>query len=367
MSRWLRIGWLLLATAVASGCSWHPLVPPSALAPTTTITPSIHASIGPPVPGGPPVLGVDLYSAARYTPAQVRYDGRRNLAYIRGVLGAQGIGIVWNLYSPSLSSGTVARTAISLTPAEVAILTRQAGALGMAVEYRPLIRVGPSWQWEGFITPANQRAWFASLFRAELPYLKVAQRLHVRTFVVGTELHGLFGSPLWPGFLARVRAVYRGTVTYSAWEKDYYFRSSSLPPTSLLGLDPYPHIKLPATATVGQLVTAWDQNFRHVPAATLARTTMQEVGIPALAGAYRHPERWYMHGKPDQLVQARWFTAACKIVHQYHMRGVYFYEVNLLNDPAHPLRFAAFFDGKKGADAIHGCLMILRQQQPSAK
>jgi glycosyl hydrolase family 113 len=358
MRRGLRTACLTLAVALVGGCSWHPLVPHYLVAPPKTVKATAATSIGGPVPAGPPVLGVDLYSANRYTPAEIRSDGRRDLAYMRKVLGAQSVGIVWNLYEPSLFSDTVSSTAISLTPAEVATLTKQAHRLGMTVEYRPIIRVGPSWLWEGHITPVNPSAWFASLYRTELPYLKVARRLHVGTFVVTTELHGLFGSPLWRGFLTKVHSVYRGTITSSAWQLDYFSHPARLPPTSLLGLDPYPHVKLPASATVSQLVRAWDQDFSQVPAAVLARTVMQEVGIPAQVGAYAHPELWGKPGRPDQLAQARWFTAACDVVRQYHMRGVYFYEVNLTEDPANPLPFSAFFEGKKGASAIHGCLRI---------
>jgi 4-amino-4-deoxy-L-arabinose transferase-like glycosyltransferase len=307
-----------------------------------------------------PVLGVDLYAASHYPFDMVTQNGARNLAYIRRHLHAQSVGIVWNLYSPGRRSNSVTRSgSLSLSAGEVAALTRQAQALGMSVEYRPLIRVGPAANWEGHITPASAQAWFRSLYRAELPYLRVAQRLHAGTFVVGTELKGLYGSPEWRGFLARVHHVYHGTVSYSSWQDQYYAQPGLLPPTFVTGVDPYPIVHAGPTATVSQLVAAWDTYFSTVPASVRERTIMQEVGIAARANAYPHPSKWGKPGPYNRQVQVRWFTAACKVAAKYHMRGIYFYEVNLLDDPANPLPFPAFFEGNRAASAaIRGCRKI---------
>ena len=317
-----------------------------------------------PVPAAParPVLGVDLYAARNYPLAVVTRDGARNLAYIRRHLRAQSAGIVWNLYSPGRRSNAVGHPArLSLTPTAVATLTRQAQKLGMSVEYRPLIRVGASAVWEGRISPASPRAWFRSLYRAELPYLRVAQRLHVGMFVVGTELKGLYGSPAWRGFLARVHQVYHGTVTYSSWQDQYYAQPGSLPPTSVAGVDPYPVVHAGPGASVSQLVAAWDSYFRKVPASVRERTVMQEVSIAARANSYAHPSDWQIPGRYARHVQVRWFKAACLVAAHYHMRGIYFYEVNLLDNPDHPLTFPAFFEGNRAAaTAIRGCRAIFR-------
>jgi 4-amino-4-deoxy-L-arabinose transferase-like glycosyltransferase len=318
--------------------------------------------LGPAAPARP-VLGVDLYAPRYYLPAVVLRDGARNLGYIHHSLGAQSAGIIWNLYSPAARSSVVARSpALSLTAPEVAALTRQARALGMSVEYRPLIRVGPRHRWEGHIRPPDQRSWFASLYRAELPYLQTAQRLGVHEFVVGTELRLLSHSRYWPWFLAKVRAVYHGTVSYASWQEDYWAPGAALPPTGAYGVDPYPHISLAPSATVRQLTAEWEAYFSHVPEATLARTAMQEVGITAQANAYAHPENWSVPGRPAPQVQANWFTAACETAAHYHMRGIYFYEVNLTDNPARPLRFPAFFVGNRGSRAIRSCLRILGAQ-----
>jgi hypothetical protein len=347
---------LIAALGVSLGACGHPLIPASALrASTSPIAPPPPSGSSISAPSGPPVLGVDYYANTSYSLAAVQQDAPRNIEYIRHVLDAQSVGIVWNFYSPATTSNSIKRTTITLSPAAVTLITKLAQAQHMSVEYRPLIRVGPQWQWEGFITPADSHAWFAALFKAELPYLRIAQRLHVREFVVGTELRALGADREWPWFIAQVHAVYHGIVSYAAQDTQYFKNPSTLPPFADYGVDPYMPIDLPPTATTAQLVAAWDQVFHRTPASLLSRTAMTEVGIPALRSAYRRPAAWKMHGARDPQVQARWFTAACTVAMQYHMRGVYFYEVPIDDNPAHPEPFAAFFEGNAGSRAIHGC------------
>ena len=90
-------------------------------------------------------------------------------------LKADAVGIVWNFYAPSVSSDAVKNTDATLSARNVAILTRIAIQDHLLVQYRPLIMV-PSEQdsWEGHITPAFQPRWFNNYYRAELPYLKIA-------------------------------------------------------------------------------------------------------------------------------------------------------------------------------------------------
>jgi hypothetical protein len=341
---------LFMAALFVAGCG-HPLIPSSAVSPTPTATvPAAHQTA--------PILGVDLYSDTGYKPATVRHDGALNLTYIKRALHAQSVGVMWNFYSPSNTSDAISQTNISLTPAEVATLTREAYRLGMSVEYRPVIRVGRHWTWEGHLVPQSEHAWFASLFSVEAPYLRLAQRLHVKAFVVGTELQNLAGSPDWPTFLAQVRALYHGTVTYASYDAEYATTQPILPPTGQYGVDAYPSVNVPDTGSVAQLTAAWDSYFGQVSPAVLAKTTIEEIGIPALDGAYQHPSVWTVKGHRNPLVQARWFTTACDVAFHYHMEGIYFYEINLTQNPAKAPKFPAFFEQTKGAQAIRACRTI---------
>jgi hypothetical protein len=55
------------------------------------------------------VLGVDLYALNNYPAARVEEGGERTLSYIRNVLHAAAVGIVWDFYAASPTCLTVRR------------------------------------------------------------------------------------------------------------------------------------------------------------------------------------------------------------------------------------------------------------------
>ena len=89
---------VLLAAVVAVGGCGHPLLPKSAAS-----TPRTRAALGlsdlPILGQGAPVLGVNLYALKNYPAAVVQADGERTLGYIKHVLKADAVGIVWNFYA----------------------------------------------------------------------------------------------------------------------------------------------------------------------------------------------------------------------------------------------------------------------------
>lgn len=356
-----RLVQVLLGVALllgAAGC-YRPLVPRS-----------LPAAGGHPVvkhaaQRAHPALGVDLYSKSNYRTATVRTDGSRDLAYAKRFLKVASVGIAWNLFSPANHSNQVVRTANTLTPANVGLLTKIAKADRLSVLYRPLIKIEGPKQWEGYIAPSDTAQWFANYFRAELPYLKLAQKYHVKEFVVGTEIVQLEQSApasQWRWFLGKVRHVYRGLVSYASWGRDFYPARQVVPPTAWYGVTAYPDFRLPDSAPVGQLVRAWVRVFRYVPHAVLTRTAIQEIGIPAGNGAYHTPWNWNRSYVLNETVQVRWFLSACYAARQLHLRGIYFWNLNLTDDPARPPKSSPVtFEGKRGARAIRRCSAILVQ------
>jgi hypothetical protein len=299
----------------------------------------------------------------------VEADGKRTLAYIRNVLKADAVGIVWNFYAPSPYVTTVKATTATLSASNVAILTRIAIQNHLLVEYRPLIMV-PSAQnhWEGLIDPYPPAEWFNSYFSAELPYLKTAQQFGVREFVTQSEMYKLNSSPLWPSFFARVSHVYHGVISYAAWDGNYFgaapgtsftVANPQLLPAKYIGMDMYWHMNLRTDASAAEVTSALKTLFGKVPTSVLQRTAIDEIGIQARTGSYSKPQDLTAPGVPNERVQVNWFTAACATVRQYHMRGVFFFKVDLTDYPAHPARSLSTFEGREGEAAISRCARIL--------
>lgn len=306
-----------------------------------------------------PVLGVDIYMPTNYSATVMHRDGPRDLAYIKDTLKASSVGIVWNLYAPSHHSNVIKATKNSLTPANVKYLTGLAKADHLTVQYRPLIKIETGKQWEGYIAPASQSRWFASYYKAELPYLKIAQKMDVKEVVTGTELALLNGSSDWKGFLKKVKHVYHGVTSYATYGHQYYPNSRHLLPVSQFGVTAYPDFNLSDSASVSKLVKAWKAVFKSVPSAIKERTAIDEIGIPALNGAYHEPWNWNKKGKLNETVQARYFTSACEAVKDMHLRAIYFWNVNFTDYPAQPpFPSPPTFEGKKGATAIAGCAKL---------
>jgi hypothetical protein len=122
--------------------------------------------------------------------------------------------------------------------------------------------------------------------------------------------------------------------------------------------------RLPASASEGRVFAGWESFFRTVPASVLKRTTIDEVGIEARAGAYADPSNLETTGRLDQKVQANWFTAACRSVRRYDLRGVFFFKVDLADNPYHPTRALSVFEGRQGARAIAACAAEADARKP---
>jgi hypothetical protein len=355
-----RLALAVLAVALlACGCG-HPLIPAADVpskAPAKAVPAASAADAA--ASSGTPVVGVDVYANGNYPAAEVQADGERMMTYVKKTLKADAVGIVWNLYATSDGSDTVNATSKTLSPANLEILTEIAQQEGLRVYYRPLIFVAGK-KWEGNIAPSSPASWFRSYYQVELPYLEAAQQFHVDEFVAETEMHDLNGNPGWTGFFQRIAKVYHGTVSYASWDGDFFPPDSHLQDLPALGMDFYEKMpQLPASASPADVLAGWESFFGQMPRSVLKRTTIQEMGIEARAGAYADPPNLGAAGPLDEKVQANWFTAACQAVHKYDMRGIFFWKVDLTDNPYHPTTATSVFEGRLGASAIASCHAII--------
>jgi hypothetical protein len=86
---------------------------------------------------------------------------------------------------------------------------------------------------------------------------------------------------------------------------------------------------------------------------------LQEVGLGAVAGAYKEPALAFPAGRPlDLTVQRNWLTAACDAAKDRHLAGIYYYTVNSTDQPSEPTVTAKYAPGSfmnRSDGAIKAC------------
>jgi hypothetical protein len=351
---------LLLTAALTAGCSFAAPHGMQATALSTSVSIGLpKGSLG----SDGPVVGVNLYAVDNYSAAVTTAYGERMLSYIKNTLHASAVDLVWNLYSPGYYLNTIVTNPnTTLTAANIGILTRIAQADGLYVEYRPLVFVKTKGNtWEGLIKPSNPVKWFNSYYQQNLPYLKMAQQHHINEYVIGTEMKALSPAKGWQNFLAKSAKIFRGPISYAQNQYVYFPPNTDLPPTRLTGVDMYePLLNVPATASLSKVEAAYDKFFAKTPASILTRSAIQETGIEARVGAYQNPPNLTLSGKLDPTIQANWFTAGCEAVKRFHLRAIFFWKVDLADNPAHPADSLSTWEGRAGAAAISNCTHIIK-------
>ena len=129
---------------------------------------------------------------------------------------------------------------------------------------------------------------------AETPYLKFLRGIPGSQFVVATEPWDIADSPYWPWLLGKAHGT--GGCATSIASQTARYRVGVLPSKNTPGVDFYPHLNIPASASQQTVTAGWEASMNMVPLWVRARTTLDEEGIRATAGAYQHPEdlehRW---------------------------------------------------------------------------
>lgn len=274
------------ATLFTAACG-HPFIPASAATPAA----------GQPAAGvmttRPFTTGIDLYITRDFSLAETETLGQRDIAWIVRTLRVKAIGIAFDLSVPDDTSDDVFdKGPVTPSVADIRALTRMAQAYHLQVEYRVLFRIAGQDGASEHMRPSSAPRWFASLRSAETPYLELAAREKVGEFIAGTELANLEGSPEWRPFFRAASRIYPGELSYATWGGNFFSPRRALPPVADYGVTAYPDIHLPDSASVAQLTAVWTSFLRQAPAAVLQRTAIDEIGIPAEAGAYQHPWAW---------------------------------------------------------------------------
>jgi hypothetical protein len=232
-------------------------------------------------------------------------------------LGASHVALVIPLYQQNGAS-TELRLHTRLSPSleTVADTVREAQRMDLEVTLFPIVRLSdprtPN-EWRGTLAPSNRDAWFASYGQLVGDLASLATLTGATRLVVGSELSTLDGDlPRWKKLIELIRAVYSGTLVYSAnW--DHYQEARLFELVDEMGVVGYFDLRGPKDPSdVQTLAARWRQLERQIESA-LARFDkpfiFTELGYRSRAGATASPWDETSGGVPDVEEQRRGFEA----------------------------------------------------------
>ena len=306
-----------------------------------------------------PQLGIDLLwyiKNPKETIAQITKQAYSDMNYIVGI-HANSVDINIPFFTKSSTADSVYSYSATPTPKELAIAIKIAEQDNLRVTIRPLLDetdlgVG---NWRGNLNPSNISTWFISYEKFLRPYLIIAEKYKVSTFIVGVELTSLQSSDQWNKLISKVRKIFHGQLGYSEnW--DVFHTGKRTPNLARIGVDAYFAVKATPNATIAQLTKGWESWFNTIPASiNKSQLVIDEVGIASQNGAYLLP---YYSGNKKQslnfLIQSNWFTAACLTVKNLHLGGIYYWDL-FFNNNHQVNSLPTSFVRRPGAQAIKSC------------
>jgi hypothetical protein len=289
---------------------------------------------------GQPQLGVQLYwvDVPSDTTEVLRRKADRVLDHVVG-LGANSLAISFPFFTETITANRVVVDERTPSPERLAAVVDEARRSGLRVSIRPLLDernlvAADSRNWRGRLDPADRDAWFASYRDFLAPYLQMAQGHGVQTVIIGAELNVLQTDPRWADLVEDARRIYSGELGYAAnW--DSFGQAARSVPVDTVGIDAYPRLGLPATATAAQMQLAWRRWLQQTVPNAPGDVPLYELGAAAEAGTVTDPALPHTAGAPlDEGVQARWLGAACRAAQAHGLGGVYLWKMELDADPA---------------------------------
>jgi hypothetical protein len=249
----------------------------------------------------------------------VSFDYGPLLAEI-AALGATHVSLIVPLYQEHAASTSLRlHTRLSPSLAATAEAIRAARRAGLEVTLFPIVRLAaprtPN-EWRGTLAPADVDAWFASYGEQLGDLAALATMTGVSRLVVGSELSSLDAADAdlarWKALIARMRALFPGTLVYSAnW--DHYREAKLFDLVDEAGVVGYFGLREAGGAgDVEALLQRWRALALELSAWAAARKQpflFTEVGYRSRAGATATPWDEGSGGVADAEEQRRGFEA----------------------------------------------------------
>ena len=204
-------------------------------------------------------------------------------------LGADSVAIVCFLWQASPQAGTIVR-GNDMGDAELAAGIRQARAARLSVMVKPHVWVPESWA--GAVEPRADawRGWFDGFQAALLPLARLSQAEGAQAFCLGTELRRTSRRVEWWEVIARIRAVYRGTLLYTAHNAEEAGLVPFWPALDAVGVSLYPALGADDAPGAWQAAMAAEAaRIDRIAAAVGRPAWVTEIGLRSARGAAAKP------------------------------------------------------------------------------
>lgn len=178
-------------------------------------------------------------------------------------LGVDYISLIVTQYQESTNSTEIKPTEQTSTDASIKHVIRKAHELGIRVMLKPHIDLIGKYDGTycrsdiGFSNEADWQTWFKSYRKFILRYAKIAEKMNVEIFCVGTELEFTTQrTDLWKAVIAEVRDAYKGKLVYAAnW--DEYNKVGFWQDLDFVGIDAYFPLSYASTPSLDDLKNGW--------------------------------------------------------------------------------------------------------------
>lgn len=209
--------------------------------------------------------------------------------------GASHVSLVSVWYQKDIEAETLApRAGYTVSDSALVRTIEQASQRGLRVLLFPIIgvEIRKANEWRGRIKPKSWDNWHASYRRYILRMAAIAERTHVETFSVGSELLSTERTrEPWARLITEVRRIYHGKILYSAnW--DHYEPVSFWDLIDVMGVTSYYELSKERAPALSTLVESW-QRWKQ-PLVSFAKRigkplVFTEIGYPSLDGCNMYP------------------------------------------------------------------------------
>jgi len=253
-------------------------------------------------------------------------------------IGVEYVAISITHYQDSYNSTKIKNTHKTPSKSSLTHVIKRAHNLGLKVMLKPHIDLinkfeGTYWRADiGFYNSKDWNKWFTNYQELILGYAKIAEKLNVEIFCIGTELSFTTQKDeLWRNIISEVRKVYTGQIVYAAnW--DNFKNIKFWKELDFVGIDAYFPLSYTLNPSLEDLKKGWEKWIYEIETwqANINRPVIfTEIGYASSPHAPVEPWKSGMSGNADPSIQAKCYQAFFSTIWKKPwLAGVYWWRWN---------------------------------------